>query len=125
MEIQRHNGTLSVRCDLKLSGRSSRLFRNEVCAALAPELESIEIDLSRTDSVDSGGLAALVSIHEAAQAQSGNGGVAVRLLHPRPPVQQLFELTRAHHLFEIILPNGRPPDGRRTPEPIDETHQPR
>jgi len=28
--------------------------------------------------------------------------IAMRLLHPQPPVQQLFELTRIHQLFEII-----------------------
>lgn len=110
MDIYRHNGTLSVRGGHILSARNARLFRSAVCAAITPDLESIEIDLSQTASVDSGGLAALVSIYETAQARNRNGGVAVRLLHPQPPVQQMFELTRAHHLFEIILPNGKSPD---------------
>ena len=95
----------------ELSAANARWFRNEVCARLAPGLKSIEIDLSQTGLVDSCGLGALVSLHKAANDQNRNGGVAVRLLNPLPPVQQVFELTRMHHLFEIIFPNHQPPGG--------------
>jgi anti-anti-sigma factor len=111
MDIHRQNGTLRINGLLKLNGRNARLFRDEVCAALAPELEHLEIDLSRTASVDSAGLAALVAIYETAQAENRNGGVTVRLLDPQPPVRQMFELTRAHQLFEIILQNGKTHEG--------------
>jgi len=30
----------------------------------------------------------------------------LRLLNLQPPVQQMFELTRMHHLFEIVSRNG-------------------
>ena len=108
MEIQRHNGTLSVHAVRELSAANARSFRNEVCAVLAPELKSIEIDLAQTNVVDSCGLGALVSLYKAANERNNNGGVRVRLLNLQPPVQQLFELTRMHHLFEIVPPtNGR------------------
>lgn len=124
MDIYRHNGTLSVRGGHILGAHNARLFRNEVCAAIAPDLNSIEIDLSHTASVDSGGLAALVAIYETAQARNRNGGVAVRLLHPQPPVQQMFELTRAHQLFEIILLNGKSSANPPAPESADGSHPP-
>ena len=121
---------MSVRGVRELSALNARMFRNTVCARLAPELKSIEIDLSQTGLVDSCGLGALVSLHKAANDQARGGGVVIRLVHPRPPVQQVFELTRMHHLFEIVLPNGGPangsaptPSGQPNPE-SNEIHSP-
>ena len=86
----------------ELSAANARQFRNTVSAALAPELHQIDIDLSQTASVDSSGLGALLTVHRAANELNRNGGVGVRLLHPQPAVLQVFELTRMHHLFEIV-----------------------
>lgn len=111
MEIQRQNGTLNVCGVRELSAANARTFRNEVCAHLAPELKQINIDLSQTGLVDSCGLGALVSLRKAANEQNRNGGVNVRLLHPLPPVQQMFELTRIHQLFEIVPTQIAPANG--------------
>ena len=101
METHRSNGTLSVSDVRELSAANSGSFRDEVCALLAPELKNIEIDLSQTSLVDSCGLGALVSVHNAAKGHDGNGGVRMRLLNPSPSVQQVLELTRLHQFFEI------------------------
>ena len=106
MEIQRQNGTLSVNDVQELSAVNARWFRNEVCAALSPGLKEIEIDLSRISHVDSCGLGALVSVFKAANDRVRKEAVALRLLNLQPPVQQMFELTRMHHLFEIVPRNG-------------------
>ena len=111
MEIQRQNGTLNINGLRELSAANARSFRNEVCAVLAPELKSIDIDMSQASIVDSCGLGALVSLYKAANEQNRNGGVTVRLLNPQPPVQQVFELTRMHHLFEIVQKNGEVVNG--------------
>jgi anti-sigma B factor antagonist len=109
MNIRRQNGTLNVNEVRELSAASARSFRREICAAMAPGLKTIEIDLSQTSFVDSCGLGALISLYKAAQIQ--NVGVAVRLLNPRPPVQQVFELTRMHQLFEIVPHREPAPNG--------------
>ncbi len=106
MEIHRHNGTLTVNGVGELSAVNARFFRNEICERLDPELERIEIDLSETSFVDSSGLGALVSVYKAAHERSRHGGVRMRLLSAAPPVRQLFELTRMHHLFEIVSSDG-------------------
>lgn len=62
-------------------------------------LNLIEIDLSQTRFVDSCGLGVLFALYKNA---GNNGGVSLRLLNPTPPIQQLFELTQMHQLFEII-----------------------
>ncbi len=108
MNLERQNGTLSITGLRELCATNARSFRNEVSAALHSGLRTIEIDLSQAGFVDSSGLGALVSLYKAANERNQNGGVTVRLLHPPPPVQQVLELTRMHHLFEIVQRNGPP-----------------
>ena len=106
MEIYRTNGTLRVRDVRELSAANARMFRNAVCERLTPGLSTIEIDLSQTGLVDSCGLGALISVSKAANDQNHDGVVALRLVNPQPPVQQVFELTRLHLLFEIVMRGG-------------------
>jgi len=73
-------------------------FREEVYAALSNRLSLIEIDLSETRHVDSSGLGALCSL----QRSAGSIGISLRLLNPEPSVQQLFELTQMHQIFDIV-----------------------
>ncbi len=70
-----------------------------VRAQLPETLHAIEVDLSQTEFVDSGGLGELIALHR--MALQHGGGVAVRLLNPPARLQQLFELTRLHRLFQI------------------------
>jgi anti-sigma B factor antagonist len=109
MNIQRQQRTLVFSNIGELGAATALSFRQDACAALVPELEYIEIDLSQTTFVDSSGLGALVSVYKAANQCNNNGGVVLRLLNPLPPVQQVIELTRMHHLFEI----------QSRPEPAD------
>jgi anti-anti-sigma factor len=102
MEIQRNNGTLSVGAVRELTAANARFLRHEVCARIEPELDLIEIDLSKSTVVDSCGLAALVSVLKEAKAKEKDGAISVRLLNPQPAVRQMLELTRLHHLFEIV-----------------------
>jgi len=101
MRIQRNTGTVSVTGFRELTAANARSFRMEVGAALGPDVNVIEIDLAQTSFVDSSGLGALVALLKSAQRNTRKE-IAMRLLHPQPPVQQLFELTRIHQLFEII-----------------------
>lgn len=102
MKVQQSDRTLRIHGLRELSAANAHSFRDEAAAALDPELETVEVDFSETGLVDSCGLGALVSLHKAANHINNNGGVTMRLLHPQPPVQQVFELTRMHHLFEIV-----------------------
>jgi anti-sigma B factor antagonist len=100
MKIQCKGETLNISEVRELDAANSNAFRDEVRAALSLDLKTIEIDLSQTGFVDSCGLGALIAVHKT--ACSRNGGMAIRLLNPTPPVQQIFELTRMHRLFEIV-----------------------
>lgn len=115
MKIQQHSRTLKIAGLRELSAANAHSFRDEAAAALDPELEAVEIDFSETGLVDSCGLGALVSLYKAANHVNNNGGVTMRLVNPLPPVQQVFELTRMHHLFEIVRRNGESIDQELAP----------
>ncbi len=99
MKIEHDGNNLRVSDIAELNALNATTFRDEVRAALPLEPGTIEIDLSQTQFVDSSGLGALFSLYRA--AHGGHNGVTMRLLNPKPPIQQLFELTQLHQLFEI------------------------
>ena len=111
MNITQKNGTLSVTGLRELNAANARLFHASVTTAWSHELQAIEIDLSQTHTLDGAGLGALVSLYETAGAQRKREGFALRLKNPSPSVQQILELARLHHLFEITLPGGPAPAG--------------
>ena len=112
MKLNQQNGTLSVTGLRELNAANAQAFRSTLARALSHDLQAIEIDLSQTKIVDGAGLGALVSLFEAANGHRNRKGFAMRLINPTPTVQQMIELARLHHLFEII-PAGSTPDGAR------------
>ena len=110
MNINQQNGTLSVTGLRELNSTNAHSFRSAVATALSHDLQRIEIDLSQTQAVDGAGLGALVSLYETANEHGNRDGITFRLTNPRPSVQQMIELARLHHLFEIAPP-GSHPDG--------------
>src|SRR5262245_4365736 len=98
MKIEHDGNNLRISDIAELNAINASSFRDEVRAAMPSEPGSIEIDLSQTRFVDSSGLGALFALYKAA---SVHDGVTLRLLNPRPSIQQLFELTQLHQLFEI------------------------
>ena len=123
MKIHHSRGTLRITGLSELSVANAQLFRDEAFAALTSDLDAVEIDFSEASLVDSCGLGALISLHKAASRLNNNGGISMRLLSPTAPVQQVFELTRMHHLFEIVPRNGEsdntppPGNGENNPSP--------
>lgn len=99
MKIEHDGNHLRVSDIAELNAVNASQFRDEVRAAMPKTPESIEIDLSETKFVDSSGLGALFALYKT--ASHSRDGVTLRLLNPKPPIQQLFELTQLHQLYEI------------------------
>jgi anti-sigma B factor antagonist len=99
MKITQDGNSLNISDVKDLSSANSDSFRHEVCKSLPPSLRTIEVDLSQTRFVDSCGLGALIGVYKTAMR---NGDVIVRLVNPSPPLQQMFELTRLHRIFEVV-----------------------
>ena len=108
MEITRQNQTLSVSGIRDLNSANARSFHAAVATALAHDLQTIEIDLSQTHTVDGAGLGALLSLYETANQRRPPEGITLRLKNPTSTVQQMIELVRLHHLFEITRPGDQP-----------------
>ncbi|HVS52561.1 MAG TPA: STAS domain-containing protein [Opitutaceae bacterium] len=101
MKIEHEGNSLRVSEIAELNAVNASNFRDEVRAAMPAAPDSIEIDLSQTRFVDSSGLGALFALYKTANTGNGRERVTMRLLNPRPSIQQLFELTQLHQLFEI------------------------
>lgn len=99
MKIEKQGQCLSITEIQELTAVNSTHFRDEVRAALPSSPPVIEIDLSQTRFVDSSGLGALFAIY---RATCESKGVILRLVNPRPEIQQLLELTQMQQLFEIV-----------------------
>ena len=99
MKIEHEGNNLRVSDIIELSAINAPSFSQEVRKALPENVESVDIDLSITRFIDSSGLGALFAIYKA--TNNGHDTVILRLINPRPPIQQLFELTQLHQLFEI------------------------
>ena len=109
MDIKIQNGTLNVTGPRELNSANADSFRFAVATALSHDLHSIEINLAQTQAVDGAGLGALVSLYETAREHLKHEGFAIRLTNPSPTVQQMIELARLHHLFEMAPPGGERP----------------
>jgi anti-sigma B factor antagonist len=99
--------TISIGEINELGAENCRAFRDRVCSAWPNECRNIEVDLSKTDYLDSCGLGALISLRKMASSRQGK----VRLLNPTPRVQLLFDVTRMHRMFEIVGPAPSVPAG--------------
>jgi anti-sigma B factor antagonist len=98
MKMELNDGVLCVSGIKELDGAES--LCEQVRAALPESLQAIEVDLSQTEFLDSGGLGQLIALQKLALRKCGK--VPVRVLNPPPPVEQFIELTRLHRLFPIL-----------------------
>jgi anti-anti-sigma factor len=96
LDVERSGDVAVLRC-------SGRIVRGEglsaLRAAVISEKESriVVLDLSEVDTLDAGGLTALLSLHHWAR----NRGVQLKLVNPTRFVKQMFERTGLDYVFEI------------------------
>ena len=98
MKMQTQGNTLRVSGLQELGAANANTVRDQATTAFVEPQKNLEIDLSETTFIDGCGLGALIALHKTACSRGGT----LRLLNPPPPVQQILELTRMHHIFEII-----------------------
>jgi len=99
MKIIQDGENLNISEVKDLNSANSENFRQEVCRSLPPTVKTIEVDLSQTRAVDSCGLGALIGVYKMATRK---GEVTLRLVNPSSSLQQMFELTRLHRIFEVV-----------------------
>jgi anti-sigma B factor antagonist len=99
MKIEQEGERLNVSEIHELTAVNSSSFRDEISSALTGSTVVIEIDLSKTQFMDSSGLGALFALYRSTVKRDG---LVLRLLNPVPEIEQLLELTQMQQLFEIV-----------------------
>jgi anti-sigma B factor antagonist len=99
MRLMVNGDTVSIGEIRELGAENCQAFRDQVQSALPDQCRNIDVDLSETRFLDSCGLGALISLRKTASRRNGT----VRLLNPSPRVRLLFDVTRMHHVFEIVV----------------------
>ncbi len=99
MKIESDSNTLRVTALKEITEASGGILQETVRNALAEEHDTVEIDLASVRALDSGGVSALVALYEMVARHRSD--LTMRVLNPAPPVRQLLELMRLHHLVDI------------------------
>ena len=98
MNTERKDTTLHVSDIRELTAGTAPDVKSHLRLHFADGLMNIDFDCSSLMFVDSSGLGALISMQKLANERGG----MLRLLHPKPTVVQVLELTRLHRVFEIV-----------------------
>jgi anti-sigma B factor antagonist len=98
MKTHSNGDVLLVTGFRSLGAENALLLKELVNAVLTPAHRYVEVDLAQAEFVDSTGLGTLISFHKRLCPVQG----AVRLVNPKPMVEQFFQLVRLDHLFEVV-----------------------
>jgi len=96
LDVEKTNDVAVVRC-------SGRIVRGEAVRALRTAVVSekdtriIVLDLSDVETLDAGGLTALVSLHH----WTRNHGIQLKLVNPSAFVREMLERTHLNCVFDI------------------------
>ena len=107
MKITLNGDTLTASDINELGTATANSFRAELSNALPAGVKRIDIDLSRTDFVDCGGIGALISLRK--NTGGPNGAIRVRVLNMPRAVQRMINLMKLDQMFPDG--NGAQPNG--------------
>ena len=99
MTIQRQGDLLNISQLEQLAAANSHSFHSTLAASLPADITHIDIDLSKTNFVDCGGIGALVALRKC--VRNSNREVTIRLLNPSTSARRILQLTRMADLFAI------------------------
>lgn len=96
IDVEKTGDVAVVRCSGRIvRGEAVRTLRSAVVAEGNTRI--VVLDLSEVETIDAGGLTALVSLHH----WTGNRGIQLKLVNPSHFVNEMLERTGLNHVFEI------------------------
>lgn len=98
MNISISGQTLHVDDILDLGAACAPAVRDQVRAAITPDIKMVELDLSKTRYIDSTGLGALIAIHKSVIGSEGQ----LVIVNATSTVTQILELTRLYKVFALV-----------------------
>jgi len=98
LDVTDQDSTLRVKLTLaRLEAAQAQTLKDAFEKLWNTEIQSVEIDFSEVEFIDSSGIGALLSIHKKLSPSQGN----IVLTHVKSQVQTVIELLRLHRIFEI------------------------
>ena len=96
IDVEKTGDVAVVRCSGRIvRGEAVRTLRSAVVAEGNTRI--VVLDLSEVETIDAGGLTALVSLHH----WTRNRGIQLKLVNPSHFVNEMLERTGLNHVFEI------------------------
>ncbi|MBZ5596756.1 MAG: STAS domain-containing protein [Acidobacteriia bacterium] len=96
IDVERTGDVAVVRCTGRLvRGEAIRTLRTAVVSERDTRI--VVLDLSEAETIDAGGLTALVSLHHWTRSR----GIQLKLVNPSHFVNEMLERTGLNHVFEI------------------------
>lgn len=96
LDTEKTGDVAVVRCSGRIvRGEEVSTLRNAVVSE--KDTRIVVLDLSEVESLDAGGLAALVSLHD----WTRNHGIQLKLVNPSPFVHEMLERTGLNRVFDI------------------------
>jgi anti-anti-sigma factor len=98
IDVEKTGDVAVVRCEGRIvRGAEVRTLRNAVFAE--KDIRIVVIDLSDVETLDAGGLTALLSLHQWAR----NRNVQLKLVNPSHFVNEILTRTGLDHVFDISV----------------------
>ncbi len=96
IDVEKTGDVAVVRCSGRIvRGAEVRTLRNAVVSE--NETRIVVLDLSDVETLDAGGLTALLSLHQWARSR----GVQLKLVNPSPFVHEILTRTQLDRVFDI------------------------
>jgi anti-anti-sigma factor len=96
IDVEKTGDVAVVRCNGRIvRGEEVRTLRSAVVSEKDSRI--VVLDLSEVESLDAGGLATLLSLHQWARSR----GVQLKLVNPSHFVREVLTRTRLDHVFDI------------------------
>jgi anti-anti-sigma factor len=96
IDVEKTGDVAVVRCSGRIvRGEAIRTLRSAVVSE--GDTRIVVLDLSEVETIDAGGLTALVSLHH----WTGNRGIQLKLVNPSHFVNEMLQRTGLNRVFEI------------------------
>lgn len=97
IQIKKKGRVAVVKCSGSLDAETVASFKKEVAGIVDAGIFNFVMDCSALSFIDSIGLGALISLVRRSREKSGD----VKLCSISPDIEEIFEITRLHRLFDI------------------------
>ncbi len=95
--IHRHVITLAMKVN-RLDASCATAFKQQCLEICSPEIEEVDVNVSKVEFMDSSGVGALIGIYRRLPEATRR----IKILNARPALRTLFEVLRLQKILEVV-----------------------